>query len=356
MKQHPLPQNITSYQFHLIGSMTLKQFLLLGGGLALAWIFYSLPIIPLLRLPLAIISGLIGILFAFVPYQDRPLDTWLSTFIKSIYSPTRFLWKKTPQQPKFLQTPTVKKNPTPVQSTNPNQTQQTQNLKSYLKSLPNQPIPNSPDSQFKAEENTKLKSITKLFNTIKPVQEPNPQTPQQPNSDPSDKEKSVKIKVRKLKTPPPNYSSTHTDPNLPNLPGQPKSQTKTNSPANITPIASLASQQHQTTTHDAVVNPKLPFPPTPSIPNVIVGMTLDQNRNILDGSIIEIRDQTGHPVRALKSNKLGQFFIATPLPNGTYELETEKSGYNFNLVKLNLNGQIIKPIELKAKSGPPPIS
>ena len=120
MKQHPLPQNITSYQFHLIGSMTLKQFLLLGGGLALAWIFYSLPIIPLLRLPLAIISGLIGILFAFVPYQDRPLDTWLSTFIKSIYSPTRFLWKKTPQQPKFLQTPTVKK--TQLQSNQPTQT------------------------------------------------------------------------------------------------------------------------------------------------------------------------------------------------------------------------------------------
>jgi len=104
-----------------------------------------------------------------------------------------------------------------------------------------------------------------------------------------------------------------------------------------------------------VVNTRLPFPTTPSIPNVIVGMTLDQNRNILDGSIIEIRDQTGHPVRALKSNKLGQFYIATPLPNGTYELETEKPGFNFNLVKLNLNGQIIKPIELKAQSGPPTV-
>ncbi|KKR52786.1 MAG: hypothetical protein UT88_C0021G0001, partial [Candidatus Woesebacteria bacterium GW2011_GWD2_40_19] len=32
MEQHPIPQNISSYQFRLVGDMTLKQFFQLAGG------------------------------------------------------------------------------------------------------------------------------------------------------------------------------------------------------------------------------------------------------------------------------------------------------------------------------------
>jgi len=44
MENHPLPQDITGFQFKLIGNMTVKQFSYLAVGVILAWITLSLPI------------------------------------------------------------------------------------------------------------------------------------------------------------------------------------------------------------------------------------------------------------------------------------------------------------------------
>src|SRR5512136_725865 len=65
MEQHPIPQQIASYQFKLVGDMTLKQFTQLAGGALI-----------------------------FLPIQDRPLSTWIFAFLRSIYSPTYFVWNK----------------------------------------------------------------------------------------------------------------------------------------------------------------------------------------------------------------------------------------------------------------------
>ena len=43
MQQHPVPQNVTQYQFRLVGDMTLKQFLELAGGMLLAYLIYAPP-------------------------------------------------------------------------------------------------------------------------------------------------------------------------------------------------------------------------------------------------------------------------------------------------------------------------
>jgi hypothetical protein len=95
------------------------------------------------------------------------------------------------------------------------------------------------------------------------------------------------------------------------------------------------------------------MPNTPTMPNVLVGMVLDPQGGIIEGAIIEIRDLEGNPVRAFRSSRLGQFMIATPLPNGTYEIETEKEGYQFDLVKLSLTGNVVPPIEIRAKKEVP---
>ena len=41
MKEHPIPQDITNYRFHIIGSMTLKQFLEIGAGIVFAGSIYK---------------------------------------------------------------------------------------------------------------------------------------------------------------------------------------------------------------------------------------------------------------------------------------------------------------------------
>ena len=96
MEQHPIPQNISSYRFRLIGEMTLEQFGKVAAGCIIAFILYSLPLPGLVKWFLIILSASSGALLAFVPFEGRPLEIWIISFVKSIYSPTEYVWKKTP--------------------------------------------------------------------------------------------------------------------------------------------------------------------------------------------------------------------------------------------------------------------
>jgi hypothetical protein len=83
---------------------------------------------------------------------------------------------------------------------------------------------------------------------------------------------------------------------------------------------------------------------------MIVGMTFSQDKKIIDNAIVEIvrtSDQT--PVRALKTNLLGQFAIITPLESGEYEIEVQKDGYNFDKTLLVLNNEVVQPLLIQAK-------
>jgi len=89
-------------------------------------------------------------------------------------------------------------------------------------------------------------------------------------------------------------------------------------------------------------------PPSPPIAvNTVVGQIMDSERKIIEGAILEIRDSSGRPVRALKSNKAGHFIIVTPLANGKYEIITEKDGFNFDKVSFEAKGEMIQPIAIK---------
>jgi len=94
MEQHPIPQQISSYEFKLVGEMTLKQFFMVGGGLAIAFLINSTKIVFLIRYPLMAIFGGGGAILAFLPIGGRPAAAWLMAFIKSIYSPTIYTYKK----------------------------------------------------------------------------------------------------------------------------------------------------------------------------------------------------------------------------------------------------------------------
>jgi hypothetical protein len=65
-----------------------------------------------------------------------------------------------------------------------------------------------------------------------------------------------------------------------------------------------------------------------------------------------VKDKEGVPVRALKTNRLGQFASSTPLANGVYfvEIEDPRGRYIFDRVQITLNGSIVPAIEIIAKS------
>lgn len=74
--------------------MTLKQFGELAGGAVVAYIFYSMSWPAIFRWPLVIIFAIFGFALAFLPIEERPLDVWIINFIKAIYQPTLYIWKK----------------------------------------------------------------------------------------------------------------------------------------------------------------------------------------------------------------------------------------------------------------------
>src|SRR3990167_8583746 len=123
MENHPIPQDVTGFQFKLIGNMTVKQFVYLAVGAIIAWfVFFILPLPAIIRWPVAFISFGIGAAFAFIPIDGRPMDTMVGNFIKALLAPTQFIYQMgrgqaPPQAPEIVPIPQ-----TPIGSSQPDPT------------------------------------------------------------------------------------------------------------------------------------------------------------------------------------------------------------------------------------------
>lgn len=94
MDQHPIPRQITSFEFKLIGFLTIKQFIYLVISIPIGiLIFYTFPV-PILNFFLGLIVALVGVAFAFIPINDRPMEVWIRNLIKRLSSPTQYFFKK----------------------------------------------------------------------------------------------------------------------------------------------------------------------------------------------------------------------------------------------------------------------
>jgi hypothetical protein len=94
MEQHSIPRQITSFEFKLIGFMTLRQFLYLVIFTPLGFIIFKIFPIPILNFLFGLILFLIGIALAFMPINERPLEVWVRNFIKRLGSPTQYIYNK----------------------------------------------------------------------------------------------------------------------------------------------------------------------------------------------------------------------------------------------------------------------
>lgn len=347
MDIHPIPQNVTSFQFKLVGDMTLKQFIYLASGSATGYFLFVLfsKDYPIITWPLIIISVLLGISFAFMPIESRPLDHWLGAFLKAIYSPTIRVWKKDGKNSKD----------DPLFSSR---------LMMYLSGAqPQTIIPPLPITQQNA-----------------PVASVAPITPAVPQKLPTPEElgKTVDLAKQAQKL---QMQIIQTERTL----GQIKNQAQKPGPIPVdysqqvnkiltdlqTLIAQASTIKQQLQSVQSPQTATQPLPPPPilkekikvvipvkpkpaqlaltTFPNVINGIIKDQQNNYLAGVVAVIYDKEGLPVRALKTNKLGQFTGSTPLPNGTYTLELEKDNYSFDVLQIELTGGVLPPLMIVAK-------
>ncbi|GAB4218613.1 MAG: hypothetical protein Fur009_0130 [Candidatus Microgenomates bacterium] len=159
MEQHPIPRQITTFEFKLIGFLTVKQFVYLLVFTGITLIVYYLTPVPILNYFFAFLVGAFGVAFVFVPINDRSMDIWIKNLIKRLTSPTQYTFKKENKPPQILldislSTPQIAQNYLDAK----------QKLNSYLASK-NQIQPNTKKQAI----NTILNSKQEVLVTKKPV-------------------------------------------------------------------------------------------------------------------------------------------------------------------------------------------
>jgi hypothetical protein len=370
MEQHPVPQNVTTFQFRLIGDMTLKQFGYLAGGAIVAYIMYKLPLPFFFTWPLAVLSAVGGFGLAFVPIEERPMDVWVLSFFKSIYSPTQYVWSR-----RNVGIPTEasgpKTQPQPVAPAPPTRRGDIlQNIflpnGSVLTQIPKKGVF---DRLFDLLTPKPKAKPPVLMQTVLPARTMDISAPPivRPSASVAQALADTEDKVKKLQT---------------ELEGKNAAQSRiVELQAQLTELISEREEMHQelaklrqtplrqgfagqaTTTTQTPKNPtiqiiqpgravKVGLPRLTTFPNIVTGIVKDKDKNLLPGVLVTVKDKDGVPLRALKTNRLGQFAASTPLPNGVYFVETEdpRLRYTFDRAQITLNGTIVPALEIFAKT------
>jgi hypothetical protein len=427
MEQHPVPQNITSFQFRLIGDMTIKQFGYLAGGIILAYISYKLPLPFFFTWPMAVVFALLGFGFAFVPVEERPMDIWFFSFLKNVYNPTVFHWEHTeplPEPPKSVVPPPPKIPILKIPSFFPPAVSQTtpavQNTrvtpavsKPTIPGLPplKTPVPPAPhptsvqtssfDTFFSFIDNlfvTKLNAPPAYVVRVEPRPNltgqyslqsqriPTIPTPSvtgkkieasQPSSPHEEKaEKHLDDLKTKLETLQKQLSEKTMDEKRflelqeqltglmterqqmekelialrSKVQSQPAPQPQQFRPAGV--VSSQKPNEPTVKTMNPDVATRMGLPRLTTFPNVVTGIVKDNDNNLLPGVLVTVKDKEGIPLRALKTNKLGQFAASTQLTNGTYVVEVEdpRERFLFDRVQITTNGTVLPALQIVAKS------
>ncbi len=393
MKEHPIPQDITNYRFHIVGSMTLKQFGEAAVGVIIALAIYQTNLIGLLKWPLMIVFAGGGFAAAFIPIEERPLSHWISTFIGILYKPTQFFWKRAYNIPPAFLFKGDQANTLDLQELDLSPARR-QRIKEFISST----NPEGDDSDFSPEERLRMSSILDIFQT-QVVQEfriePQLESKEKPNltvrvrsmrqttiaEDPVLQERIASNALGGLESLDSTYvidpEHKHTETNKKDaylntnevaqgLSIPENAPVTVDNRIDVEEVAALVHQQSITpqerafveqtgpksdsfsNSEDAQFNAALPFPSKPTAPNKLVGMILTPKDELIPGAIIEIKTSDGHVLRAVKSNALGQFFITTPLESGSYIVEVEKDPFKFHPLTITLTGKIVEPIEVRS--------
>jgi len=293
-----------------VGEMTLKQFAKAAGGIIIALVINSAPLVFFIKWPLIFIFAVGGLMLAFVPFQDRPLETWLLAFLKSIYNPTMFIYKK--GRPKNWLDIDLAKNWIEIVA---------QEKKEQEEMLENKPI------KKKSQVNEFIDSLPSVNREEKTIKNDELRI--------TNEEKKEKLQTSNFKL----QEETKEK-------GVITEDVKMDS-GEARPRLNLKRDIQEAT--GEIVFGQIPMPDIPDLPNLVVGMVLDNGGKIVEEAIVEIQDKEGNPSRVLKTNSLGQFRTSTQMTNGDYLIVTEKNGLVFDRVSLKLGGKIVSPIKIIAK-------
>ncbi len=411
MENHPIPQDVTGFKFKIIGSMTVKQFAYIVVAGIFCTITFVLPIggiAAIIKIPMMALFAGLGFALAFVPVGGRPLDKMLVYFATSIPKENQFVYHK--QGVDLAQYEFFKPVATVTQTTPTKQLKNNANRTALASALRNSYFrPDNEELQYltnlKASFDNPAAAIvtpTPLANETKrvalPQAEPVPTltspaptpvivqreviskvTPVQPpiTADevrkkvdqapvaPEKKEVVAEIakEIQDIKNVEQTVGKTEEleqkirdlEQKLAQALGQTEQYQKqvlqqakqpaqtvvTATEKQAAPARGVKSVTSKTQLHSG-------FPTLPDIPNIVLGIVKDPRGKVLQNILVEVVDTNDIPVRAFKTNSLGQFISATPLPNGTYKMYFDDPGkmHEFEGVQIEMKGEIFNPIEV----------
>jgi hypothetical protein len=388
MDNHPIPQDITGFEFKLIGNMTLKQFAYVAGGAILGLAFYALPILFLLKIPLVLISIAIGAIFAFIPFEGRPLDVMIKNFLRAVFNPTQYAYQKINDQV-LAENPQVLVPGAKKQSLNEASQKQ---LRDFLNSLPvgknkldkketvffeslnkygaGQPLQQNPgfvaSHSFASSNQQASARIVALQQTTPAQEEPNEELQKTAALLEKELQDAKAKETAESQVDHGEYLKAHQkvlelQKNLNDLAYQKQElesklislqqKMETQGKPVYAPSVAQPDQLKETKFVRSIpqsMQKNAGMPIAPEFPNVVTGIIKDPRGNPLANILVEVKDAQGNAVRAFKTNALGQFASATPLNNGDYSIgfEDPRGENKFDTVAFKAIGEIILPIEI----------
>lgn len=372
MENHPIPQDITGFKFKLIGSVTVKQFLYLFGAGLLCYFFYSSPIFFLIKFPLILSIGGSGAALAFLPIDGRPLDKMIIYYLKAIPRENLYLFKKkgvdlyveTIEIPearkKKIQEIKAQKEETQIRKDiilsklkrsffSPDEIEL--NFLNKIKPFLEEAIIKSP---MKKEAQTLSKPQVQAQNIDIDTRLKRAQEAEQIQKKVREEEEKKRIeqasafdmnkKLRELEA---RLLGDMRQKELPQEKPLDIDRAKT-----ADTISTINKPVEKATPQATQMRPQAHilagFPVLPDVPNIILGIVKDPRGRVLPNIIVEVIDKSNNPVRAFKTNQLGQFASATPLPNGTYRIlfEDPQKQHEFDTIEITLEGNIFSPLEV----------
>ncbi len=390
MENHPIPQDVTGFQFRLIGNMTVKQFAYLATGSVLAVIFYYAPLLLLIKvISIPLLVGT-GAALAFLPIEGRPMDLMISHFLKDVFNPTQYVYQKIGGQLHFAtQNPSSPKKGDAKDEKHKKMTLEAQKtsrqirLNQYLRQI-------SHEGKNKLDEKENL-FLDALFNPDARPRLVSLELERQQRAYQLSEQEALRVKTaespedlehalekeaeavkkelqsavaqeKQLETAHQQTQQSQAHVNdlekqLDQIMEQKKQleqeiltmrQKQIDAPKKITLPATSIQQSQSVRSIPADKASSVGLPAVPDVPNIILGIIKDARGNILPNILVEIKDANDSPVRAFKTNGLGQFASATPLSNGTYSMEFEdpKGNHSFEKIAIEAKGEIMLPLEV----------
>ncbi|HEX7042522.1 MAG TPA: PrgI family protein [Patescibacteria group bacterium] len=374
MDNHPIPQDVTGFQFRLIGDMTIKQFAYLATGVGLSWIIFILPTSFFIKFPLIILLSGLGVILAFIPIEGRPADTMIMFFFKALFSPSQYSYQQTggslptqkPDEKVTVQEQTQKKEEQEKKEEKvkidatflplANSVLQPDKTESMAHTMPiavqNQPSPQQPNlpqensSQLPSEESSPQELSKEATQLVKELQEAKSEETKAQEGTQAAEEAHKKVSQLEDDLQTILEQKQDLERQLMELQkqlAQKNQQVFTPTNAQDTP---------RETSHVIKVAPNqkaaVGTPLTNDVPNLISGVVKDPRSNVLPNILIEVKDKDDNPVRAFKTNPLGQFASATPVISGVYTItfEDPQGKQKFDTVEITANGTVLPQLEV----------